>query len=99
MGSNFPEYLLKTLFTLRLEGKLDRLVGLLEDLLNHSTATYLTEERMYKLRNEPQNLTPEQIEASQEVLSRHPQNDLVSMVKLISTLHRKFEEDEKIRIC
>ena len=91
---NFPEYLLKTLFTLRLEGKLDRLVGLLEDLLNHSTATYLTEERMYKLRNEPQNLKPEQIEASQEVLSRHPQNDLVSMVKLISTLHRKFEEDE-----
>lgn len=86
--------LLEALFRLQRDGKLPKLAGLLTDLTNRSTTAILTEERLRKLKEAPEELTEEEKKASYEVLSKHPVNDLSALVKLISSLHRGFLEDE-----
>ncbi|MEK7791345.1 MAG: hypothetical protein AAB309_06940, partial [Deltaproteobacteria bacterium] len=86
--------LLEALFRLQRDGKLPKLASLLTDLTNRSTAAILTEERLRKLKETPEELTEEEKKASYEVLSKHPANDLSALVKLISSLHRGFLEDE-----
>ncbi len=84
----------EALFRLQREAKLPKLALLLTDLTNRSTAAILTEERLRKLKETPEELTEEEKKASYEVLGKHPVNDLSALVKLISSLHRGFIEDE-----
>lgn len=88
-----PRNLLEALFKLQRESKLSNLIDLLSDFTHRSTTTVLTGERLQKLER-AEGLTEDQKKASYEVLRAHPVNDLSCLVKLISSLHRGFMEDE-----
>lgn len=86
--------LLEALFRLQRAELLPTLARLLTDLTTRSTTAILTEERLRKLKETPEELTEEEKKASSEVLGKHPANDLSALIKLISSLHRGFMEDE-----
>lgn len=74
--------------------RLPILVKLTWDLSNRRTATTVTKDRLQKYYASSQTLTPEQQEATLAILEKHPANDLIAFVKLISSLNRKFVEDD-----
>lgn len=88
-----PRGFLEVLYKLQMTSKLDTLLELTKNVTTHQTAAILTQERLKKMRS-PGSLSQEQEEASLEIVRKHPANDLAALVKLVSGLNRKFNEDE-----
>ena len=88
-------YLLETLYHIRQSGRLSTLANLLSDLTLHHSMSVLSSQRLFLLRQDSSpTLLPEQRAASQRKILAHPQNDLASLIKLISIFRRGFSEDE-----
>ncbi|HBQ20372.1 MAG: hypothetical protein A2Z91_05340 [Deltaproteobacteria bacterium GWA2_38_16] len=89
-----PRNSLEALYELQKNSKLPTLIQLVTDLVKRNSTSSLTAERLEKLNHSPELLTPEQREASLQVLKSHPANDLVALIKLFSSLNRRFMDDE-----
>lgn len=87
--------MLQEFYTCKQDGKLPRLVNFLSDLSHTQTTSILTEERLALLKEDPSHLlTDKERAASEKIILNHPASDLISLIKLISSLHRGFLEDE-----